>query len=135
MKKYFKLLSMLLVVLMSTSFLACSDDKDKDSDGSSPTSEEVNGEDITLPTPKYLNDAAVYIYGETDDHPALGTAFITLGVSYALVQKRQKGFLSARETGRLFIIHKEAVSCLTPCGCSGSGGSQINHLAFTGREN
>lgn len=67
MKKYFQLLSMLLVALMTTFFLACSSSDDDKSEGSSSEStEEINGEDITLPTPKYLNDAAVYKVTSSD---------------------------------------------------------------------
>lgn len=89
MKKYFRLISMLLVVLMTTSFLACGDDKDEDSGGSSPTSEDVNGEDITLPTPKYLNDAAVYKVTSSDSEyesielTESGYAVITMKYGYS----------------------------------------------------
>lgn len=78
-----------MVVLMTTSFLACGDDDDEESGGSSTISEDVNGEDITLPTPKYLDDAAIYKVTSADSEfesielTESGYAVITLKEDYS----------------------------------------------------
>ena len=89
MKKYFKLLSMLLVALMTTTLLACGDSDDDKSGGSSESTEGLNGEDITLPTPKYLNDAAIYRVTSSDSEyesielTESGYAVITMKSGYS----------------------------------------------------
>ena len=105
MKKHFKLLSLLFMGLAIAFITACNDDDDEKSENGNNTAENVNGEDVKLPEPKYLNDAAIYHVTSADSE-------------YESIELTESGYavITMNSTGKSRMVTRSFMGGLLPKG-------------------